>query len=82
MFYSKGIWGLENLGGEGDDFHVGGAKLAGNGAEDTGATELAGIVEEHAGIVVEADVRTVGTADLLLGAYNDSLLYSALLDIR
>lgn len=47
---------LQYLGGEGDDFHVCSAELAGNRTEDTGSTELTGIVKEHASVIVEADV--------------------------
>ena len=52
--------GSEYLGCQGNNLHVGGAQLAGHGAEDTGATKFAGVVEQYAGVVVEADVGAVG----------------------
>ena len=54
--FVMGLGGLEYLGSEGDDFHVCGAEFAGDGAEDAGAAEFAGVVEQDAGVVVEADV--------------------------
>ena len=52
------------------------------GPKNTGAAEFAGVVKQHAGVVVEADIRAVGTADFLLGAHDNCLRYSAFLYVR
>ena len=70
---------LKNLRCQRNDLHVNGTKLTGYGAEDTAATELTGVVQKYTGIVVEADVRTIGTTDLLLCADDQSLRYCTLL---
>src|SRR5579859_956796 len=41
------------------------AQLAANRAEDAGATRLAVVLDQHGGVLVEADVTAVGTAPLL-----------------
>src|SRR5690606_748688 len=50
--------------------------------EDAGATGVAVGVDEHGGVLVEADVAAVGTAPLLLGADDDALDDVTLLDRR
>ncbi len=56
-------------------------QLAADGAEDAGATRLLLVVlDEHGGVLVEADVAAVGTTPLLLGAHDDALHDVALLD--
>ena len=71
----------EYFGCQGDNLHIGGAQLAGYGAEDAGAAEFACVVEQYAGIVVKADVRAVGATDFLFGAHDNGLGYSAFLDV-
>ena len=72
---------LKYFGCEGNDLHVDSAEFASNRTEDTASAKFTGIVEEDAGIVIEADVGTVGTADFLLGAYDESLGNGTFLDI-
>src|SRR5690554_1603704 len=57
------------------------AELATDRAEDAGATGLAVRLEDHGGVLVELDVRTVGTAALLGGAHDHGLDDVALLDV-
>src|SRR6478672_2728036 len=57
------------------------AQLAAHGAEDARAARLAVGLEDHRGVLVEADVGTVGTAALLDGAHDDGLDDVALLDV-
>ena len=71
----------EHLRGERDDPHeLLVAQLAADRAEDAGAARLLLVVDEHGGVLVEADVAAVGTALLLLGADDDALDDVALLD--
>ncbi len=72
---------LEYFGGEGNDLHVSGTEFTGNRAEDTSAAQFAGIIKQHAGVVVEADVRAVGATDFLLCTDDDGLGYSAFLNV-
>ena len=72
---------LKNLRCQRYDFHVHSTELTGNGAEDTAAAEFTGIVQQYASVVVEADVRAVGTTNLLLGTNNQSLRYCTLFHI-
>ncbi len=64
---------LKNLRCQRNDLHVYCTQLTSHGAEDTASTQFASIVQEHASIVVKADVRAISTADLFLGANNQSL---------
>ena len=64
-----------------NNLHVNGAQLTSHRTEDTAATKLTCIIQEHAGIVIEADVRTVSATDLLLRANNQSLRYCTLLNV-
>ena len=57
------------------------AELAGHGTEDTGTHDLVLLGQQHASVVVEADVGTVGTADLLLGTDDDGIGNRALLGV-
>src|ERR1700694_141656 len=62
-------WLLKDLRCEGDDFHISFiAKLPGHGPEDAGAPRLVCSVQDHYGIVVEADIGAVFTAQFVLGA--------------
>ena len=72
---------LKNLRCQRYNLHVNGTKLTCDGAEDTAATEFASIIQEYAGVVVEADVRTVSTTDFLLRTYNQSLRHCTLLHV-
>src|ERR1051326_10636 len=56
-----------------------GAKLADHRAEDTGADRLLVLVDQHRRVAVEADHRTVGTADVLGGADDHRAVNVALL---
>src|SRR5690348_9173489 len=59
----------QHLGGERNDLHESlRAELASDRPEDAGTDRLVLVVDEDSGIVVEADVRAVGAADLLRGA--------------
>src|SRR3954466_1398913 len=49
------------------------AQLAAHGAEDAGAARVPVVAEDDGGVLVEADVRAVGTAALLDGADDDGL---------
>src|SRR6478609_5588935 len=71
----------EHLRCERDDLHeplV--AQLAAHGAEDAGAAGLAVLPQDDRGVLVELDVRAVGTAALLGGAHDHGLDDVALLD--
>ena len=73
----------EHLGCEGDDLHeLLVPQLAAHRAEDAGAPRVHLVVDEHGGVLVEADVAAVGTALLLLHADDDALHDLALLDGR
>lgn len=59
---------------EGNNFHkLFSTQLSGNGAEDTGADRLVGVVDDNPGIVVEADVRAIRTSQFLGRSNNDNL---------
>ena len=62
-------------------FHVLVAQLASDRTEDTGTSDLTLIIKEYHGIVVETNIRTVGTADLLLCSDYYRLRNGTLLDI-
>ena len=55
-------------------------QLASHGAEDAGALGSTGVVDQHGGVLVEADVRTVLATDFLLHANDDATDNVALLD--
>src|SRR4051794_4628891 len=57
------------------------AQLAAHGAEDAGASRLAIGLEDHGGVLVEADVGTVLTTALLHGPHDHGLDDVALLDV-
>src|SRR5262245_42562661 len=72
-----------HLRGQGDDLQVVPlAQLPGDGPEDARALGLAVVVDEDAGVVVEADVGAVRAAVLFPGPHDDALDHVALLDRR
>src|SRR5690606_11331573 len=79
--------GLESLrsqhfGCERDDLHeLLRTQFAGHGPEDARADRLVLVVEQHRGVAVEADQRTVGPANALAGAHHDRVVDLALLDL-
>src|SRR6185503_9527037 len=71
---------LQDLGRERDDLHVLLlAQLAGDRAEDTRRPRLARIIDDHHGVLVEADVAAVLPPRLLHRAHDDRLRDVALL---
>src|SRR5258708_8133872 len=58
-----------------------GAQLARHGPEDTGADRLRLVVDQHGGVAVEADDRTVGAADVLADPDHDGFHHVALLHL-
>ena len=75
------VTGSEHFRCQGDDFHVLGAQLTCYRAEDTGSAEFAVVLEEHAGVVVEADVAAVGAAHFFLCAHYHCFGDGAFLDV-
>src|SRR5712692_1182045 len=76
------ISGLENLRGQADDLHeVALAQLAGDRPEDARASRVVGLSQQHRGVFVEPDERTVGAAVLLGDADDHGLDDLALLDL-
>src|SRR4051794_39013838 len=72
---------LEHLRGERDDLHEPAvAQLAGHGPEDARAARVVGLVDDHRGVLVEADVGAVVAAEGLLRAHDDRADDLALLD--
>src|SRR5690606_23669998 len=72
----------EHFGCERDDLHeLLGAQLTGHGPEDARADRLMLVVQQHRGVAVEADQRTVGPAHALAGAHHDGVVDLALLDL-
>src|SRR5687768_15388902 len=72
----------EHLRSERDDAHeLLVAQLAAHRAEDAGSARVAVGLEQHGGVLVELDVRAVGTTALLDGAHDDGLDDLALLDV-
>src|SRR5262245_49559825 len=70
----------EHLRREGDDAHEAAvAQLPTDRAEDARAAGLQLLIDEHRGVLVEADVAAVRAASLLLRAYDDALHDLALL---
>src|SRR5260370_42146994 len=71
----------EHLRGQRDDPHESPvAQLPADGPENAGAARLHLLVDEHRGVLVEADVAAVGAATFLLGADDDAFDDFALLD--
>src|ERR671919_357378 len=71
----------EHLRGERDDLHeVALAQLAGHGPEDACPARVVADVDDHGGVLVEADVRAVVAAEGLLRAHDDRADDLALLD--
>src|SRR3546814_12228508 len=65
----------EHFRGERDDLHeLLGTQFTGHGPEDARADRLVLVVEQHRGIAVETDQRTVGTAHALAGAHHDGVV--------
>lgn len=76
-----GKYELENLWCEGNDFHeLLFTKLTGDRAEDTGAAWVVVLVDENAGVRVEAENGAVRTADRESCANDDCLNHGALFD--
>src|SRR6478736_9269735 len=74
--------GSDHLRCERDDLHeLLVAKLTTDRSEDAGAAGLPVVLQDDGGVLVELDVRAVGTARLLLGADDDGLDHIALLDV-
>src|SRR5690606_38608807 len=72
----------DHLRSQGDDAHeLLVAQLAAHGAEDAGSARLAVSLEDDGGVLVEADVGTVGATTLLGSAHDDGLDDVALLDV-
>src|SRR5690606_31818410 len=72
----------EHFGCERDDLHeLLGTQFAGHGPEDARADRLVLVVEQHRGVAVEADQRTVGAAHAFAGAHHDGVVDLALLDL-
>src|SRR3954471_14818474 len=72
---------LEHLRGERDDLHEAAvAQLAGDGAEDARPARVVRLVDDHRGVLVEADVGAVVAAEGLLRAHDDRADDLALLD--
>src|SRR5581483_6770065 len=57
------------------------AQLARDRSEDARADRLELVVEQHGGVAVEADQRSVRAAHALLGAHDDRIVDLALLDL-
>src|SRR5512147_2075323 len=74
---------LDHFRSEGDDLHeLALAKLAGHGSEDAGSLGLLLVVDQDGRVLVEADVRTVLTANFLARAHEHGLVDFALLRLR
>src|SRR5687768_7960958 len=74
---------LEHLRCERNDLHEPLVpQLAAHRAEDAGATRVTAVLDDHSGVLVEADVRPVRAPLLLRGADDDRLDDVALLDTR
>src|SRR5207245_3690155 len=70
LFLSK----LEHLRSQGYDLHeVALAQLPGDRPKDARAPGIVLIVDDHRGVVVEPDVRAIGSPVLLRHAYDDGL---------
>src|SRR5215207_5654090 len=74
--------GSDHLRGERDDLHeLLVAKFTADRPEDAGAAGLPVVLQDDGGVLVELDVRAVGTTGLLDGADDDRLDDVALLDV-
>src|SRR5712691_6868895 len=72
---------LKNLRGKRDDLHeVLLAQLARHRSEDARAARVALVVDDHGGVLVERDLRSVVAPERLLRAHDDGLHDLALLD--
>src|SRR3954452_24891364 len=72
---------LEHLRSKRDDLHEPAvAQLAGHRPEDARPARVVGLVDDHRGVLVEADVRAVVAAEGLLRAHDDRADDLALLD--
>src|SRR4051794_31255599 len=72
---------LEHLGSQADDLHeVLLTQLAGDRPEDARPARVAGCVDDHCGVLVERDQRSVVATEGLLRAHDDGLHHFALLD--
>src|SRR6476620_11735724 len=81
-FLMRSLAMSEHLRCERDDPHEAlVAQLATDGAEDARAARLTVCAQDHRGVLVELDVRAVGTPALLHGAHDDRLHDLALLDV-
>lgn len=56
-------------------------KLSTHHAVDSRSDRIAGLVDENAGVVVEADNRAIGALDLLLCSHDDSVSNVSSLDL-
>src|SRR5690625_2100824 len=75
-------WRSQYFGRERDDLHeLLAAQLARDRPEDTGADRLELVVEQHRGIAVETDQRTVRTTHALGGTHDHGVVDLALLDL-
>src|SRR3954469_12514205 len=75
------LHGLEHLRGERDDLHEAAvAQLAGHRPEDARAARVVRLVDDHRGVLVEADVRAVLAPEGLLRSHDDRADDLALLD--
>ena len=72
---------LKNLRCQRNDFHINGTQLTSNRAENTAAAKLSSVIEQHTGVIVKTDIRTVCTTNFLLCANYQSLRYCTLLQI-
>src|SRR4051794_31962482 len=73
---------LQDLRRQRDDLHVLlRPQLAHHRAEDAGADRLARLVDQHRGVVVEADRRAVCAPHRIGGADDDGAMHLALLDL-
>src|SRR5262249_61107503 len=64
-----------------DDFQVVAvAQLAGDGPEDACSARVALVVDQHGGVLVEADVAAIRAAELLGGPYDNGAHHVTLLD--
>src|SRR5579885_2349412 len=73
---------LQHFRRERDDLHETlAAQFARDRSKDAGADRLELVVEQHGGVAVETDQRTVGAAYALGGAYHHRVVHLALLDL-
>src|SRR5699024_1207375 len=76
------VYALQHFRRERDDLHeLLATQLTCDRSEDARADRLVLVVEQHHGIAVEADQRTIGTAHALAGTHHDRVVDLALLDL-